>query len=73
VPLHKITEYEIRNNDGNGEEGSEGVYYYIYKSPDPGVFLKVKVVTDSYGYGETPVGIEFVKAIQKVVDIFETI
>ncbi len=60
----------------NGEytsQGETGLSYEVYKTPIDGVYVKLEIITDSYGDDETINGIEFVKPIQKTVTIFETI
>jgi len=54
-------------------QGEYDEFDEIYKSPIDGIFIKLRVQTDSYGNNENVVGIEFVQAKQKVVDTYENV
>lgn len=61
----RIVEHEI---DGEGSQGDEGLSYEVYKVPfEEGLFLKLKITTDSYGDNESIAGVEFVKPIEKKI------
>jgi len=70
--VEKITEYEIDNSYGEGEQGAVGIFHEIYPW-DGEVFLKLTFNTDSYGDNEFVNGIQFVKPVQKMVSSFESV
>ena len=64
----------VRKVNGDySSQGETGLSYEVYKTPIDGVYIKLEIITDSYGDDEIINGIEFVKPIQKTVTIFETI
>jgi len=65
--VQEKTEYEIR---GEGEQGEEGLSYEVYSTPYPDLYIKLEVKTDSYGYNEHVSGIQFVEPKEKVVQEF---
>lgn len=64
-------EKEITNSDG--EQGEEGLRYEIYQLPFDDLFLKLEIRTDSYGYNERIETIQFARATEKVVRVYESI
>ena len=67
----KVVEKEI--TDPNGQQGEEGVSYEVYKLPIEGVFLKLKITTNSNGDDERVAGAEFVTPKEKTVISYEPI
>ena len=66
------------NGVGNSYDGVQGEYnetFKFYKHPalPEGVFLKETYNTDSYGYEERIVSIQFVEGVEKTVKVFEPI
>ena len=60
----------------NGEysnQGEEGLSYEVYRTSIDGIFVRLKITTDSYGDNESISGVEFVKPEQKMVTVYEKI
>jgi len=74
-PVSRTRTYNGLGDDsyGDGVQGEYDEFDEIYKSPIDGIFIKLRVQTDSYGNNENVVGIEFVQAKQKVVDTYENV
>lgn len=63
-------------NEINGDEGSQGEeneIYEVYKTQIEGVFVKLKIASDSYGDNEFVDGIQFVRPTEKVVTSYEPV
>jgi hypothetical protein len=62
------------SEDEDGSQGESSEYYKYYKvNGVDNIFIEIQFGTDSYGYNDFPVGVQFVKPKEKVVTIFETI
>jgi hypothetical protein len=72
--IERITEHEISNSYGEGEQGGTSIYHDIYAmESDKNVYLKITYNTDSYGSNEFPASIQFCKAKPKSVTEYEII
>ncbi len=58
-------------DEDEGEQGQSGLSYEIYNTPIDGVYVKLKIETDSYGDDERVTGIQFVKPVKKEITDFE--
>jgi len=59
--------------DGMQGEYNEKMIYYKHKGLPEGVFMRETYHTNSYGYNEAIVSIEFVKGKEKQITVFEPI
>ena len=56
-----------------GEQGEEGLSYEVYSTPYEGIFVKLTIKTNSYGYDEFVDGVSFVEAKEKEVTVYERV
>ena len=69
-PVHREVVNEV--NGDYSSQGEAGESYEVYDvGLNEGMFIKLKISTDSYGDNESIDGIEFVKAKQKTVQVYE--
>src|SRR5208283_1660296 len=68
--VERVIEKEIGEESSQGDEG---ISYEVYKSPVEGIFIKLKITTDSYGNNDHVAGIEFVTPKEKTVTSYEPI
>jgi len=59
--------------DGNQGEYNEYFKFYNHPGLPKGVFLKETYRTDSYGYGDFLIRIDFVEGKEKTITVFESI
>lgn len=57
-------------SDG-GSQGESNEIYEVYKTKIEGVFVKLKISYDSYGYNEFVDGIQFVRPTEKTITTYE--
>lgn len=70
-PVHKKVNYEI-NSEYDGEQGASNDIDEVYDiGLDGGLFIKLKIGSDSYGHEEFVTGIEFVKAVEKTIKVYK--
>lgn len=68
----KIKTEEIHKVDGE-TQGDEGVSYEICPLPHDGLFVRLKITTDSYGDRESVSGIEIVKPFLEEITKYEPV
>lgn len=70
---NKISENVVKkiNTDYDGEQGEEGLSFEVYKTQIEGVFVKLEIRTDSYGYNDFVNGATFVREVEKTVKVYE--
>jgi hypothetical protein len=61
--------------DGEGNQGEYNEKFIFYKHPEfpEGIFLRETINSDSYGYNESIVKVEFVEGKEKTVTVYEPI
>lgn len=69
----KVSSHLEDNLKGEERQGVSNVITEIYEIEKDTSYIKLLLETDSYGYGETVTGIEFVKPVEKLVTQFEKI
>ena len=67
---------QLRNSkEIEGDYGDQGESNEIYEVYDiglsDGLFVKIRLGSDSYGYNETVDGVEFVRGKEKKVTVYE--
>jgi len=73
VGITKVETKVQKEVNGEGEQGVEGVKFEIYELPFDNLFLKLEIRTDSYGDNERIEAIQFARATEKVVTVYEEI
>ena len=69
--IHKNVVKKI-NDDGYGEQGESNEIYEVYDIGLPdGLFIKLQIGSDSYGYNEFVAGVQFVSGKEKKVTVYE--
>lgn len=70
-PVHRKVNYEI-NSEYDGEQGASNDIDEVYDiGLSEGLFIKLNIGSNSYGYDEFVKGIEFVKAVEKTIKVYK--
>lgn len=67
--VERTVEHEV---DGESQ-GDEGVAYEVCPLPYDGLYVRLRITTDSYGDNESVSGIEFVQPIEKQITRYEPV
>lgn len=74
VKRNLVSTEVIHSIEDEGHQGEEGVSFEVYKIEGvDDIYMKLKIVTDSYGDNDSVAGIEFVQPIQKTITGYEPI